>query len=232
SLQDVNAVGKIARDHEILYLVDAAQSIGHYPVNAEDMNVDFLAFPGHKGLLGPLGTGVLYIKPGREQLLRPLKEGGTGSRSEDPFQPQEMPDKFEGGSHNALGIAGLSEGVGWLIEQGQDQLRQHDVLLCREFLKAADAVPGLTIYGPRDIARRLSVFSVSIDGYTPVELSKLLESQYGLLTRPGLHCAPFAHKAIGSFALGGTSRFSCGMFNTVEDVRYAVSSLIEIASKK
>lgn len=232
SVQDVNAIGRIAREYEIPYLVDAAQTIGHYPVNTEDMNVDFLAFPGHKGLLGPLGTGALYIRPGMEKCLRPLKEGGTGSRSEYPFQPEEMPDKFESGSHNALGIAGLSEGVAWLLEKGVDNLRRHDEALCREFLGVADSVEGLTVYGPRNIDQRMSVFSVSVAGYSPVELAKKLENRYGLLTRPGLHCAPFAHKAIGSFALGGTTRFSCGAFNTVEDAKYAVNSLLEVASGK
>ena len=229
SVQDVNAIGKIAREHEIPYMVDAAQTIGHYPVNVDEMNVDFLAFPGHKGLLGPLGTGALYIRPGMEKVLRPLKEGGTGSRSEDPFQPEEMPDKFESGSHNALGIAALSEGVAWILEQGIDNLREHDIELSNEFLKVADNIEGLTVYGPRDIDRRVSVFSVSVEGLTPTELAKRLEKEYGLLTRPGLHCAPFAHQAIGSFDLGGTTRFSGGAFNTAEHAAIASNALAEIA---
>ncbi len=229
SVQDVNAVGKIAREHEIPYLVDAAQTIGHYPVNVNDMNVDFLAFPGHKGLLGPLGTGALYIKPGMEKVLRPLKEGGTGSRSEDPFQPEEMPDKFESGSHNALGIAALSEGVEWIMEKGIDDIRLHDAELCKEFLALTDGIEGLTVYGPTDLEKRMSVFSVSIKGYTPSELAGVLEQNYGLLTRPGLHCAPYAHKSIGSFDLDGTTRFSCGVFTSLSDIQKAASALSDIA---
>ncbi len=229
SVQDVNTIGVIAKEHDIPYLVDAAQTIGHYPINVDEMNVDFLAFPGHKGLLGPLGTGALYIRPGMESVLRPLKEGGTGSRSEDPFQPEEMPDKFEAGSHNALGIAALSEGVSWILDHGVDQLREHDMEVCREFLTLADSVDGLTVYGPRNLEQRVSVFSVSVDGYTPVELAKKLEKDYGLLTRPGLHCAPYAHQAIGSFERGGTTRFSGGPFNTVEDASVAVRALAEIS---
>ena len=229
SVQDVNAVGKIAKEHDIPYLVDAAQTIGHYPVNVDDMNVDFLAFPGHKGLLGPLGTGALYIRPGMEKVLRPLKEGGTGSRSEDPFQPEEMPDKFESGSHNALGIAALSEGVAWILEKGIDNIRQHDIELCEKFMSLMDEYENLTIYGPKNIEQRMSVFSVSIDGFAPTELAKKLEKDYGLLTRPGLHCAPYAHQAIGSFELGGTTRFSCSPFNAVEDAVAAVDALSQIS---
>ena len=229
SVQDVNAVGVIAKEHDIPYLVDAAQTIGHYPVNVNDMAVDFLAFPGHKGLMGPLGTGALYIRPGMEEILRPLKEGGTGSRSEDPFQPEEMPDKFESGSHNALGIAGLSEGVAWILDQGIDKLREHDIAVCQEFLTLADSVDGLSVYGPRDLEQRVSVFSVSIEGYDPQALAGMLEERHGLLTRPGLHCAPYAHQAIGSFDLGGTTRFSGGPFNTINDASVATRALTEIA---
>lgn len=230
SIQDVNAIGLIAREHGIPYMVDAAQTIGHYPIDVTEMNVDFLAFPGHKGLLGPLGTGALYIKPGMEKVLRPLKEGGTGSRSEDPFQPEDMPDKFESGSHNALGIAGMSEGVSWLLEKGIQSLREHDTELSREFLSLTDGIEGLTVYGPKNLQQRMSVFSVSVKGYSPVELAGVLEREYGLLTRPGLHCAPFAHKSIGSFAFGGTTRFSCGAFNTISDIRRACSALADIAT--
>ena len=230
SVQDVNAVGKIAKEHNIPYLVDAAQTIGHYPVNVDEMNVDFLAFPGHKGLLGPLGTGAMYIRPGMESKLRPLKEGGTGSKSEDPFQPQDMPDKFESGSHNALGIAGLSEGIAWILEKGIDSIRQHDIKICEKFLKLADSYDNLTVYGPRDISQRMSVFSISIKGYTPTELAKKLEKGYGLLTRPGLHCAPFAHQSIGSFDLGGTTRFSCGPFISEADADIAVKAITDIAT--
>jgi len=203
SVQDIAAVGRIASEHEIVYLVDAAQTTGHLPINVQDFHVDLLAFPGHKALLGPLGTGALYIRPRIEHQMRTLKEGGTGSRSEVPVQPTFLPDRFEAGSHNALGIAGLNAGVQY---------------------------SGLKVYGPTDLDKRVGVFSVTIGDYAPGELAGLLEERFGLLTRPGLHCAPFAHQSIGSFELGGTTRFSTGIFIDVDDVNYAGNALRKIAS--
>lgn len=230
SLQDIAAIGRIARDHNIPYLVDAAQTVGHLAIDVERIGMDFMAFPGHKALLGPLGTGVLYIRPGSEGKLRPLREGGTGSRSELAVQPDFLPDRFESGSHNALGIAGLSAGVEYILERGLDDIRRHEEQLCRIFLDLADAnIDGLTVYGPSDIARLVGVFSVNVAGYEPSELSAILEERFGILTRPGLHCAPLAHKAIGSFDLGGTARFSVGPFVTLDQAAFAAESLVRIA---
>ncbi len=232
SLQDTLAIGKIAKQNGIPFLIDAAQSIGHIPFDVSAMNADMVAFPGHKGLLGPLGTGVLYIKEGFENRLRPVREGGTGSKSEDAYQPEFMPDRFESGSHNALGIAGLLEGVKFLIDKGLDNIRQHDKRLCQLFMERTDNIKNLTVYGPKDIKDRIGVFSVSVKGKSPAELAGILEQKYGLLTRPGIHCAPYAHQAIGSFDLGGTTRFSTGIFMTDEDMIYAANSLIEICSQQ
>jgi len=231
SLQDIAAVGEIACDHGILYLVDAAQSVGHVPIDLAKIHVDLLAFPGHKALLGPLGTGALYIRPGLEHRLQPLKEGGTGSKSEIPAQPDFMPDRFESGSHNALGIAGLCEGVGYILEQGIDSLRRHEQQLCTAFLEQTADVDGLTVYGPTDPNQRVGVFSVAIDGFEPAELAAVLEQQFGLLTRPGLHCAPFAHQSIGTFNNGGTCRFSTGPFTTLADIEAATAALQQIAQQ-
>ncbi len=231
SVQDIAAVGRIAREHNIPFLVDAAQTVGHLPFNLKNMDADMVAFPGHKALLGPLGTGAIYIRPGMETRLRPLKEGGTGSKSEIPAQPDFMPDRFEAGSHNALGIAGLNEGIKYLLERGMNKIRQHEELLCRMFLDATADIKGLTVYGPRDIDKRVGVFSITMKGYSPAELSAVLEKQFGLLTRPGLHCAPFAHQTIGSFNLGGTCRLSFGPFLTVENITYAADALNQIINK-
>jgi len=229
SVQNIAAVGEIAREHGVTYLVDAAQTVGHLPIKVQELHVDMMAFPGHKALLGPLGTGALYLRHGLEKRLRPLKEGGTGSKSEIPLQPDFLPDRFESGSHNALGIAGLGAGVQYVLEQGQDSLREHERQLCRAFLEATTAVPGLRVYGSRDLGRRVGVFSVSIGNYGPLELAGILEEQFGILARPGLHCAPFAHQAIGTFEAGGACRLSTGAFLTVEDVHYAADALIQIA---
>jgi cysteine desulfurase/selenocysteine lyase len=229
SVQDIASVISIAREHEIPLLVDAAQTVGHLPIDVKDIPVDLLAFPGHKALLGPLGTGALYIRPGFESKLRPLKEGGTGSASEIPRQPDFMPDRFESGSHNLIGIAGLNAGVAFLLEQGWDRIRAHEMELCRTFMSHTEGVDGLTVYGPRDVDKRVGVFSVTIDGYEPGELAAVLEQQFGLLTRPGLHCAPYAHESLGTFEQGGTVRFSMGPFLSKEDVLYAADALKQIA---
>jgi len=229
SVQDIAAVGKIAREHDIAYLVDAAQTVGHLPIDVNDIQVDMLAFPGHKALLGPLGTGVLYIRPGFASKLRPLKEGGTGSKSEIPRQPDFLPDRFESGSHNLIGIAGLNAGVEFLLERGMDRIRAHEVELSQAFLSHTEKVDGLTVYGPRDIEKRVGVFSVSVEGYEPGELAAVLEQHFSLLTRPGLHCAPFAHESLGTFDLGGTVRFSLGPFLAKEDVEFAANALKQIA---
>jgi len=176
SIQDIDAVGHIAREYEIPFLVDAAQTAGHVPIDVQKSPIDLLAFPGHKGLLGPLGTGVLYIRPGLEGRLRPLREGGTGSRSELPIQPDFMPDRFEAGSHNAIGIAGLNAGVRFLLDQGIDTIRRHE----REsFLECTGEIEGLTVYGPRDLAKRIGVFSVRLEGFEVGLLAEVLEKQFG-----------------------------------------------------
>jgi len=232
SLQDIAALGKIAQEHGLYFLVDAAQSLGHLPLDVQELGIDFLAFPGHKGLLGPLGTGGLYIRPGLETILRPLKQGGTGSKSEIPRQPDFMPDRFESGSHNALGIAGLQAGADYIRQRGLTALRRHEEELCRRFLENTADIPRLTVYGPRAINRRLGVFSVRIEGYEPSELAAILESRFGLLTRPGLHCAPWAHDSIGTLDKGGTTRFSTGAFTTIAHIEKATQALRQIAQAK
>jgi len=161
--------------------------------------------------------------------LRTLKEGGTGSVSEEDRQPEFMPDRFEPGSHNAIGIAGLSAGVKWVLDQGIEKLAAHDRELTLAFIDGVRDVAGLTYYGPRGPRNRIGVFSVRVDGFDPHELSAVLESSYGILTRPGIHCAPLAHEAIGTAALGGTTRFSFGPFVSAQDVRYATEALSQIA---
>lgn len=224
-------IARLAREHGIYTLIDAAQSLGHWPIDVLAEGYDFLAAPGHKGLLGPLGTGFLYIRQGLEKVLRPFKQGGTGSRSEIMTQPEIMPDKYEPGSHNAIGIAGLAKGVSYILDETVEKIRRHDRALCERFMAGLDAVPKLTWFGPRDVEKRVGVFSVRLEGYEPLELSQLLERDFGILTRSGLHCAPLAHKTIGTLDSGGTTRFSFGPFVTLDDIDYTVDALKTIASK-
>lgn len=232
TLQPVAAVGAIAREAGIPYLIDAAQSVGHIEIDVQKLAADFVAFAGHKGLLGPLGTGVLYVRPGAEKICRTMKEGGTGTISEAATHPQTVPDKYEIGSHNAVGLAGLSEGVAWVLNRGVASLRQHDRRLCEVFLTAVGGAENLTVYGPPldMLDHRSGVFSVNVVGLTPHELAERLEKDFGVLTRPGVHCAPFAHKTIGTYPVG-TTRLSFGAFTTEQQVRAAAKALTEIAQQ-
>ena len=229
TMQPIDEIAAVARDCGVPLLVDAAQSAGHVPIDVQALGAAFVAFPGHKGLLGPLGTGVLYIAPGVENALPTMKEGGTGSVSEVPTQPDFLPDKYEIGSHNAIGLAGLGEGVAWLLARGVANVREHDEALCRQFLDATDGVNNLAVYGPREIEHRAGVFSVNVDGLSPGELSAELERRAGICTRPGVHCAPLAHRTIGTHPTG-TCRLSFGPMTTADEVAAAMEALTAIAA--
>lgn len=231
TVQPLREVARACREHGAILVVDAAQSAGHLPIDLQADDIDLLAAPGHKGLLGPLGTGILYVRPGIEKVLDPIREGGTGSVSEVDRQPDFLPDKYEPGSHNAIGIIGLSAGVQWVLDRGIEKIAAHEMDLTRMFLDGVSDVPGLTYYGPPGVRNRCGVFSVRIDGLEPYELAAVLEMHYGILTRPGIHCAPLAHQAIGTTACGGTTRFSFGPFLSVQDVKYATDALAEVALK-
>jgi len=234
TMQDIGAIGQIARRRGVLFLVDAAQSLGHYPIDVQEMNIDLLAAPGHKGLLGPLGTGVLYIRPDVELDMTTAREGGTGSVSEQDTQPEFMPDRFEAGSHNTIGIIGLSEGVNHILQRGVRNIWAHEQSLIKTMIESLTEwgeMPGLTLYGPQTVKDRCGVFSVGIDGLDPHELSAILESEYGILTRSGLHCAPGAHATIGSTPRGGTTRLSFGPYLQPHDVKYAADALGQICHR-
>lgn len=231
TMQDLDAIGRVAREHDALFLVDAAQSLGHFPIDVQRSGIDLLAAPGHKGLLGPLGTGALYIRPGLDAEMNTLREGGTGSVSELDQQPDFMPDKFEAGSHNMPGIVGLNAGLGFILQRGVENLWDHQQALIKTMLESLTEwgdMPGFHLYGPPTVRNRCGVFSVRIDGLEPAELSNILESEYGILTRSGLHCAPGAHRTIGSMPFGGTTRFSFGPFHSPQDVKYAADALGDI----
>jgi cysteine desulfurase family protein len=238
AIQPVAEIGAACRAAGVPFLVDAAQSLGHIPVDVAAMNIDLLAFPGHKGLLGPLGTGGLYLRPGMEKLVRPVRVGGTGSKSESDTHPTTMPDRYEAGSQNAVGIAGLAAAVEWLLER-QSELHTHEQQLrvaMLDGLAELDALNdtpgrfGLHLLGPRSADQRVSVFSLTHESLSPHELAGILEQDYSILTRAGLHCAPRAHAALHTQASGGALRLSFGPFVTLDDVRTTLSALREICS--
>jgi cysteine desulfurase family protein len=232
TLQPVREIGCIAKEHGVLFLVDAAQTAGHVPLDMDADHVDLIAVPGHKGLLGPLGTGMLCMRQGLERQLHTVRQGGTGSASELDVQPEFLPDKYEPGSHNAIGIIGLGESLRYILDRGMQSLWEHDRELTQAMLaQLKRELPGLTWYGPRQLHQRTGVFSLRITGFEkPQELSDTLESKFGLLTRSGIHCAPLAHKTIGTYSAGGTTRFSFGPYNTLEDVQ-AVGDALESICK-
>ena len=231
TLQPIRALGEICREIAVPFLVDAAQSIGHLPIDVDADCIDLLAAPGHKGLLGPLGTGFLYIRPGLERQMVTVREGGTGSISELDTQPDFMPDRFEPGSHNAPGIVGLSEGVAFLLDRGVQQLWQHERGLMKVMIEGLSTIDGLRYLGPQGLADRCGVFSVRLDGYADAAgLSDRLEEDYGILTRSGIHCAPGAHATLGTTGAGAT-RLSLGPFVTAQDVKYATDALAHIAER-
>lgn len=231
TVQAIRPVGRMAREKGIPFLVDAAQSVGHMRIDVQADFIDLLAAPGHKGLLGPLGTGILYVRPGLETLLKPVREGGTGSVSESERQPEFMPDRYESGSHNAIGIVGLLAGVKWINEQGIERLAGMDRELTATFLEGIGGIERLRLFGPGGVKDRMGVFSVRVDGLEPYELAGMLERRYGILTRPGLHCAPLIHQAMGTLEKGGTTRFSFGAFLTAGDVSFAADALAEVAEE-
>ncbi|MBE7560401.1 aminotransferase class V-fold PLP-dependent enzyme [bacterium] len=222
TLQPVEEIAPECRRRGIPLLLDAAQSAGHVPIDVTAMGVDLLAAPGHKGLLGPLGTGVLIVRPGLE--LDTLREGGTGSRSEEDRQPDFWPDRHEAGSHNLPGISGLSAGVDWLLSRGVAALRRREEELMRLVLSELPHLPGVSLYGPTDVARRVGVFSFRIEGMDPLELGRRLDDDFGVKVRSGLHCAPAAHRALGTFP-DGTVRASLGHFHEEADVAALLSAV-------
>lgn len=228
TIMDIEAIGEIAKTHNIVYFVDGAQSAGVYPIDVEKMNIDMLAFPGHKSLLGPQGTGGLYIREGIE--LVGLFQGGTGSASNSLEQPDMMPDKFESGTPNAPGIVGLGAGIDYILEVGMDKIRNKEEELTQYFIEEVKKIPKIKIYGPLTRGQHAPVVALNIGDADSSEVSYILNEEYNMAVRPGLHCAPLAHKTIGTFEQG-VVRFSFGFENTFEEVEEAIGALKEIAKR-
>jgi len=226
TLMPIDEIGRIARNNGIPYLVDAAQTAGIVPIDLSTQPIDMLAFPGHKGLLGPQGTGALYLSPGIE--LRQLKEGGTGSQSESPYQPDFLPDRYESGTLNTPGIAGLGAGVKHILTTGQKKLKAHEARLTKLLIEALSHIKGIRIYGVLNMDERVGVVSLNIKNRDSSEVANLLDERYGIATRGSLHCAPMAHSTIGTLNQG-TVRFSPGIFNTLDEIKYCVKALEELS---
>jgi cysteine desulfurase family protein len=230
AVQPVAEIGRAVRESDALFLIDAAQSLGHVPIDIRELEVDLLAAPGHKGLLGPLGTGVLYIRPGVERELRPLRCGGTGTHSEEDRQPEALPDKYEPGNHNLPGLAGLNAATEFLNDFTIEAIHAHHTQLSSRLLGGLREIEGVTIYGPPTAIGRTSVVSITVEGYDPQELAAILESTHRIQCRAGLHCAPRMHDALGTTAGGGTLRLSPGFSTTIAEIDSVIAAIQEVVS--
>jgi cysteine desulfurase/selenocysteine lyase len=230
TLMPITEVGAISRAHGIPYCIDAAQTAGAYPIDVTKINIDLLAFTGHKSLYGPQGTGGLYIREGLEEKLDPLMRGGTGSRSESQEQPDFMPDKYESGTPNTVGIAGLGSGVRFCLAQGIPHIRAKEEGLTRMLIEGLGSIPSAIVYGCGDAKRQVAICSFTIKDLSPSEITMELDEAFGIMSRPGLHCAPIAHQTIGT-SPQGTVRLSAGFFTTEEEIAVALEAVEKIATR-
>lgn len=225
SVQNIEHIGKIASDRGILFLVDAAQSGGVLPIDVRRQHIDLLAFAGHKSLLGPLGTGGLYVRDGVS--LSTIIEGGTGSQSESLEQPENMPDRFTSGTMNMPAIAALGAGARFVKKTGLREIYRHEMQLTGRLLEGFCNMDGVRVYGPQSLKNRVGVISINIDGMDCVSAAQLLDERYQIAVRAGLHCAPLAHQTLGTQD-SGTIRFSVGYFNTRAQIDRAVEAVYKI----
>ena len=230
TLIPVETVGAFCHAHGLRFILDTAQTAGVFPIDMEAMHIDALAFTGHKGLLGPQGIGGFILQPDMVPLVQPLIAGGTGSISHEEQMPSFMPDRFEAGTMNLPGIMGLHAALRWLEQETIDAVRSHELELTERFLSGALDIPHLRVIGRQDIAERAGVVSVVPENSDPALVADALGREYGIMVRVGLHCAPNAHKTLGTFPTG-TIRFSFGRWNTPQQVDTALSALRELCGR-
>ncbi|RJX25768.1 MAG: aminotransferase class V-fold PLP-dependent enzyme [Dethiobacter sp.] len=222
TLEPVEEIGRIAREHGVLFLLDAAQTAGILPIDMQEMNVNILACPGHKGLLGPPGTGVLVING--EVEISSFREGGTGSLSEEPFHPSHYPDRLEAGTPNTAGIAGLKAGVEFILKEGIERIRSHERELLDSLLTGLLSIPGVTVYGTQEAGSRTGLVSFNMEGWEPQDAAAVLESRFDIACRAGLHCAPWAHRFLDTYPYGAV-RFGISYFNNEIEIQAALGAV-------
>lgn len=224
TIMPLEEVGHFCQRHRLKLIVDAAQTAGVLPIDMKAMNIDALAFTGHKGLMGPQGIGGFVVTDELALSIEPIISGGTGSLSHSEEVPMIMPDRFEAGTLNLPGIFGLSAALRYLDEVGIKAIHEKEMRLAEQFIKGLEAIPAVTVIGPKDMTHRVSVVSISIRTKDIALVAHELDKTYGIMTRIGLHCSPIAHKSLGTYPVG-TLRFSFGYFNTEEEVAYALEAL-------
>ncbi len=228
TLVDLKRVGEICRRNSLLFIVDASQTAGAVPVHMEELGVDILCFTGHKGLMGPQGTGGLCVRPGVE--IRPWKVGGSGVHSYDRSQPQDYPTRLEAGTLNSHGIMGLSAALDFIQEVGVEEIARHEAALTRRFYDGVSRINGVTVYGDFSQPERGAIVTLNIRDYDSAEMSDALSQAYDIATRPGAHCAPRMHQALGTVDQGAV-RFSFAWYNTQEEVDAAIQAVAELAQR-
>lgn len=228
AIQPIRDIADICKQTGAVFLVDAAQSAGYLDIDVTDTGIDLLAAPGHKGLLGPAGTGFLYAAP--HIVLKPIYEGGTGTSSTSLDQPAVFPDGYEAGTHNLPGIAGLKAGIEFILERGIDAIFMHERSLLNEAARSLGRIPGVRIYGPQDPDKRGSVLSFNVDGVDASLLAAELDHNFDIAVRAGLHCAPLAHQTIGSMP-SGTLRISPGWSTTLEEIAFFSDAVVQCIGK-
>lgn len=227
AVNPVEEIGALLKERDIAFLIDASQSAGSLPIDITSLQVDLLAAPGHKGLYGPLGTGFLYIAEGIE--LQPLLIGGTGGGSTELTHPVELPERYESGSHNIAGIAGLKAGVDFIAGRGVENIRSHEMLLVGRLIEGLSSINGVRVFNMGLAKPRGPVVSFTQAGMDPSRIGFILDADFDIAVRVGLHCAPLAHRTIGTFP-EGTVRVSPGIFNTTEDIDNFLSAMKKIAA--
>lgn len=228
-VQDLKSLGKICKEHGVQFAVDSAQTAGVIPIDMHECNIDFLCFTGHKGLFGPTGTGGLCIADKAQ--IRSSFYGGTGVRSADPFHLEEFPYRLEAGTLNLAGISGLSAGLDYVLSQGIEKIHAHEIELMEMLQAGLSEIKGVKLWGTTRLDRRVSTLSMTIDNYDASDVGTILDVEYGIQTRTGLHCAPLIHKHYGS-APRGTVRFSIGLFNTKKHIEKAIKAVAEVAADR
>lgn len=229
TIMPVAEISRIAREAGVLFVLDTAQSAGVLEIDFQALGLDVLAFTGHKSLYGPTGSGGFIVSERAAAQMTPLIQGGTGSKSDLEEQPDFLPDKFEAGTTNTVGIAGLSAGIDFVLATGTEKIRRHEEKLTRLFLAGLQNVPAVRVYGPPTAKERVATVSLTLGDRDPAEVAYRLDSEHGIMVRSGLHCSPLAHRTIGTFPQG-TLRFSFGYFNTEEEVVYSLKALQAIAA--
>jgi cysteine desulfurase/selenocysteine lyase len=230
TLCPIAEIGELSRERDLLFCVDAAQSAGVCPIDMAAMGIDLLAFTGHKSLYGPQGTGGLCVGERARGRLRPLLHGGTGSASDSDVHPEFLPDCFEAGTLNAVGLAGLAAGLAFVEEKGVEAIRAHETALAARLIAGLREIPGVGVLGTGDADRQTAVVSFNVAGWSCSEIAEALEERADICCRAGLHCAPLAHRQLGTFPEGAV-RFSPGLFNTETEVAVAIDAVRELAAR-